>query len=316
MHVHRQMDVAARLEASPQMREALRLASTGQHERACRVVNGFVEEAADPELKIFARRETIAWLGRMGRPADAAQLAHRLAEKAEELWGDDHRTLTLRNTEMYWAGKVGGGTRAEALADTLVSQAVRTLRPSDPLACAIRNNAARILEGSDQPGRAANLYRALLRDYARWGLSRSVGARATRHNYAVYLRKQEAFPEAIRTFQYQLLLVSGEDGPYSPEALATRQEIALVMFLADDVPGAIEQWDAVHSDARAHLGPNHPVAVESANYLLGCALALEDKEGTKRWSGVLLQTLRHSVNPKLRAALLQLRGSETGAPAE
>lgn len=316
MHINREMNVAFRLGESVQMQQAIRLAFMGNYEHACRVVEDFLEEESDLEIKIFARRETVGWRAQMGHVDEAAELANSLAEQAEQLWGVEERSLIIRNSEMYWAGKAGLDTQAERLANNLVVEVARTLRPDDELACAIRNNAARIFENGCTPERAGDIYRELLRDYSRWGLSKTTEALTTRHNYAVYLRKKEAFPESIRTFQYQLLLVSGEMGEYSEAALATRHEIALVMFLSDDIMAAREQWEAVYSDAADYLGPNHPLVLEAANYLLGCSLIQKDTAGIETWSNVLIEVVSDLQEPQLRAALVRLRNSATQNAAE
>lgn len=309
MRINREMNVATRLHNSAEMRRAARFADDGQIDRACRVVEDYLSTLNDPELEIFAERETVGWMGQLGHLDAASDLATALAVRAKRLWGDDERTLVIRNTELFWAGKAGFSRKAEKLADALVKDAAHILAPADQLTCAIRNNAARIYEDGANSEKAGEIYRKLLSDYAKWGESASEEACVTRQNYANYLCDNQEYRDSLRTLQYQLLLITSRWGEQSSQAFETRHEIALVMLMSGDTAAAVEHWEAVHRDASNHLGWGDPLALEAAHYLLARAVVDDDSEAVTKWSDLLIRAVSDLDEPELRATLEWVKDS-------
>lgn len=319
-------ELSERLFAVPQYAQMLVLSQIGDEEGALHVAEAYLggltgpgaAKPGDPtmETELFMKRETLPWLMSQARVDEAVSRVDEVAGVAAKEWGFlDDRTLIMRNSQMFWLGKAGLTRRAEGLARGLMEDARLALSPRDPLRCAIRNNAARILEAGDTPEVAGEIYRDLLADFSAWGEDASEQALSTRHNFAEYLYDQGDYTGALEALQYQLLLLTERLGVSSEEALTLRHEAAGMTLSSGQVGEAIEMWEALYEDCQKFLPPDHSLTADVIGCLLAEAVERDNYQDGVLWCDRLIDIYGQASEPLITASLVRIRNQMVEASA-
>lgn len=317
MKLYRQMDTGTDLFSVPDFARASELAKQGDYESAAQVVDEYLQRPLPPEVELFLKRETVPWLITLRRVDEALERLDYCSERAIEYWGSiDERTLLLRNSQMYWTGKMGLSKRAMNLAEPLLADAELGLEESDDLRSAIRNNAARIYEFSPDGERADGMYTQLIDDYSTWGQEGTATAMSTRHNYADFLRDQGEYERSVHVFQQLLLVVTQMRGISAQETLAVRNDLAITTYLAEREDQAVSMWRALVEDTERFLGVTHPLVTEIAGNLLADSLERKQFEEATAWVDKLIEGYGESCDPQLTTGLLRIRNQITESSAE
>lgn len=308
MLLNREIDVAERMSTVPELNRALGLALSGELQRARHMVNDYIRDDPDSDVALFAQREMVGMIGATGELEQAVKLAAECSKKAIALWGMiDEKTIIIRNTEMYWTGKVGWQKKAETLADQLMADAQTALGRTDQLTFAVRNNSARIFEDGKTPERARKLYLELLADFDSSEDPVSDEALTTRHNYADYLMAQEEYQAAREVYQRLLLQITEVSGTRSEEALVVRHESAQLAMIVGDAESAKEQWQTLSQDCRKALGLSHQLTASVLNHLVAAHARDEEYQPVVKWLGLLIQALRDTIDPESLGELMRMK---------
>lgn len=308
MKMFRTMDVGEELRGIAAYQEAMMLAQMGEYAKAISLLDQHLGSSPDVEVELFIKRETAPWLISLGRVDEAVTRLDYCSSLAAKSWGVlDERTLIIRNSQMYWTGKVGLTRKALDLAEKLLADAWASLDPRDELLNAIRNNAARIIEVGPNPAEAGRIYRDLLADYERWGEEGSPAALSARHNYADYLRDRGDFDDSLKVFQRLLLIVTEMRGITAEETLNVRNEVALTTYLVGREQEAVRQWEALVADLERFLGLGDPLTVDVIGTLLAEAMEDERLKEAVGWADKLIEAYVEGCDPELTASLVRIR---------
>ncbi len=298
-----------RHEAMEEYFSVVELVEQSPPEKGLQLIDLHLSADPSPDVRVLLLRDTAPLLIGLGRPDEALRRLDRSVAESTALWGGaDARTLLLRNSQMYWAGKTGMRRRAEALAEDLLADARRHLSRKEDLFCVIRNNVARILESGTTPEVADALYKELLEDLDAWGQQGRSFALSARHNYGEYLRDSGDLDGAIVVFQKLLLILTEFRGIASRDTLAVRNDLAAVHSLAGNREQAQNIWRALLTDINRFLDSGDPLEPEVLGSLLTEAVEAEDRSEAIAWADRLLEIYREIDEPALMAALVEMRG--------
>ena len=308
MRVYKEMGVASALNDSHEFVEARLLAMQGLTDQACRAALRYADAAESATLAIFARREAATWCGEVGMVDKAAELAEQCSAAGQEAWeAGDENLFVMRNSEMYWQGKAGRQRLAERLAHELVRDAELHLSPTDPLSFAIRNNAARIFEGSDTPDEAGDIYRRLVADQAKSCEEYDPAATATLHNYADYLADRGDLEDALYQYRRLLFTFTQFEGIRSFAALSLRHDVAATLVVMEQLDQARDLLEELYADCQRYLPEDSPLTLEAGSYLISLAVKRDNQAEVVRWTTAMIENHHHVVDEESLVSLVRLR---------
>lgn len=292
MRVYRDIGAAEQIYVYEEVRNAALLASLGEFERACAAIETFMNECDNEGIRIFAMREAIGWKEHQGLMDEVAYDAAECARRAREHWGqDDERTMIMLNTELYRTSRAGLVKKASSLAHTALKLAKANLSENDPLANAIRNNAAHAFVLNGERDQATHLYQGLLDDYERWGKTDSDEAMTTRDNYASYLLDSRQYDEALVLYRSQLAIFTNLWGSNNEVTLGCRNDVAMALYHTGDTHGANAMWRELSLDCNAHLETGHPLTIEVLTINIQSAIEAREHADVVRYSSQILPHL-------------------------
>ncbi|MDR2454752.1 MAG: tetratricopeptide repeat protein [Bifidobacteriaceae bacterium] len=215
---------------------------------------------ADHPDTITTRSNLAFWLGRFGRPAEAAAQFQTLLQDQLRVLGADHPdTLATRSNLASSLGLSGLAAEAVVLFRALLEDKVRLLGSYHPDTLTTRSNLAFWLGESGQPVEAAAQFRALLQDRQCALGADHPDTLDTRSNLAASLGESGRAAGAAARFQALLQDQVRVLGPYHLATLRTRNNLADSLGQSGRVAEAVEELRGLLDDCVRILGDGHPL---------------------------------------------------------
>ena len=240
----------------------------------------------DPET-LRTRRDRASWIGRAGRPQDAAEQVEVVLADQVRILGPDHPdTLSSRNTRATHLAETGRAHEAAQQVEGLIKDQIRVLGPDHPDTLLSRNDLTSWLGRSGQVQEAVVQLKKLLSDLTRVLGPDHRDTLRTRANLATWLGRTGRAMEAVEQFQVLLDDRLRVLGPDHPATLTARNSLAVWRGETGRAKEAAEQIEDVLADRLRVLGPDHPDTLRSRSSLASwrgqtglaeeAALAFED----------------------------------------